>query len=134
MDERVREFYEAVSSDGALQDEFAAVMGDLALEGVSEEEARHATADAVVALAADHGYGLAVEDLLAADADVAEGALSEGELAAVAGGGKCACVIIGAAKGCGCFIYGGKSMGGMSPGGEGGLPFVNPDACYVLGV
>ena len=46
------------------------------------------------------------EDILASDASASEGELSEVELEAVSGGGSCMCVIIGAVKGCGCFIYG----------------------------
>lgn len=112
MNEKVTKFYEAVSADDALQEELASVTEGVDVEGVSEEEARQAMAEAVAAFAAEHDLDLTVEDVLAADADAtAEGELSDAELAAVAGGGDCGCVIIGAVNGCGCFIVGGVHSG-----------------------
>ncbi len=82
------------------------------VEGVSEEEARTAIAEAVAAFAAAHDLDLSAEDILAADAEATvEGELSEAELEAVAGGAKCGCVIIGMLKGCGCFLAGGSKFG-----------------------
>ena len=109
MNEKVTKFYEVVSADDALQAELVAVTEGVDLEGVSEEEARQAMAEAVVAFAAEHDFDLTVKDILAADADAAEGELSEDELSAVAGGGGasfCFCIVIGAVKGCGCFMMG----------------------------
>ena len=79
----------------------------MALEGLSEKEAREAMAEAVASFAAAHELDLAAEDILAADEKAPEGELSEAELAGVSGGGRCACVIIGAVKGCGCVVVGG---------------------------
>ena len=110
MNEKVTKFYEVVSADDALQAELVAVTEDVNLEGVSEEEARQAIAEAVAAFAAEHDLDLTVEDVLAADAEAAaEGELSEAELAAVAGGVKCGCVIIGMLKGKGCVLFGATS-------------------------
>ncbi len=110
MNEKVTKFYEVVSGDDALQAELVAVTEGVDLEGVSEEEARQAMAEAVAAFAAEHDLDLTVEDVLTADADAtAEGELSEAELEAVAGGNQgdgCGCFIIGAVKGCGCFVVG----------------------------
>ena len=109
MNEKVTKFYEAVSADDALQAELVAVTEGVDLEGLSEEEARTAMAEAVAAFAAAHDLDLTVEDVLAADAEAAEGELSEAELEAVAGGASgvgCGCFIIGAVKGCGCFVVG----------------------------
>ena len=110
MNEKVTKFYEVVSADDALQAELVAVTEGVDLEGVSEEEARQAVAEAVAALAAAHDLDLTVEDLLAADAEAAaEGELTEAELAAVAGGAKCGCFVIGMLKGKGCVFIGGTS-------------------------
>lgn len=106
MNEKMTAFYEAVSTDGALQAELVAVIEGVDLEGVEEVEARQAMADAVAAFAAAHDIELTAEDILAAEIQV-EGELSEEELANVAGG-YCFCALIGAAKGCGCFLYGGS--------------------------
>ena len=106
MNEKVSRFYEVVSADDALQAELVAVTEGVSLEGLSEKEARAAIAEAVASFAAAHDLDLTVEDLLAADV-APEGELSEAELAGVSGGGRCACVIIGAVKGCGCVVVGG---------------------------
>lgn len=106
MRENVSRVYEAVSADDALQAELAAVTEGVDIEGLSETEAREAMAEAVASFAAAHDLDLAAEDLLATDA-APEGELSDEELMAVAGGGRCACVIIGAVKGCGCVVVGG---------------------------
>ncbi len=114
MNEKVTKFYEVVSADDELQAELMAVTEGVNLEDVSEEEARAAMAEAVAAFAAAHDLDLTVADILAAD-EAPEGELSEAELDVVAGGRTktgCACVVIGAVKGCGCFIGGGgKDMG-----------------------
>ncbi len=114
MNENMKAFYEAVSEDKNLQAELTAVTEGVNLEDVSEEEARAAMAEAVAAFAAAHELDLTAEDILAAD-EAPEGELSESELDVVAGGitkTGCACVVIGAVKGCGCFIGGGgKDMG-----------------------
>ncbi len=106
MNEKVQKFYEVVSADDALQAELVTVTDGVAVEGVSEEEARAALAEAVAAFAATHDLDLTAEDILAADAEAAEGELSDAELEAVAGGAKCGCVVAGAVKGCFCFFYG----------------------------
>ena len=110
MNEKVTKFYEVVSGDDALQAELVAVTEGVDLEGVSEEEARTALAEAVAAFAAAHDLDLSAEDILAADAEAAaEGELSEAELEAVAGGAKCGCFIIGMLKGKGCVAFGASS-------------------------
>lgn len=107
MNERVKAFYEAVSADGTLQEELVTVTDDVNLEGVSEDEARMAMAEAVAAFAARHDIDLTVEDVLAADDEArAEGELSEEELETVSGGVDCGCAALGILKGCFCFIYG----------------------------
>ncbi len=107
MNEKVTRFYEVVSADDALQAELVAVTEGVNLDSLSEEEAREAMAEAVAAFAAAHELDLNAEDILAADAKAPEGELSEAELEGVSGGGRCACVIIGAVKGCGCVVVGG---------------------------
>ncbi len=106
MNEKIQQFYEVISADDALQAELVAVTEGVDIEGVSEEEARTAVAEAVAAFAAEHDFDLTAEDILAADTEVPEGELSEAELEAVAGGAKCGCVAVGAVKGCFCFFYG----------------------------
>ncbi len=106
MNEKVQKFYEVVSADDALQAELVTVTENVDVEGVSEEEARAAMAEAVVAFAAAHDLDLTTEDILAADVEASEGELSEAELEAVAGGGGCGCFVIGVVKGCVCVMYG----------------------------
>ena len=118
MNEKVTKFYEAISADDALQEELVAVTEGIDLEGVSEEEARAAIAEAIAAFAAEHDLDLTAADILAADAEAAaEGELTEAELAAVAGGAKCACFIIGALKGCGCVLGGASGKDSSQDGG-----------------
>ena len=108
MKEKVTKFYEAVSADGELQEELTSVIEGVNLEGVTEEEARTAMAEAVAAFAATHDLDLTAEDILAADIEAqGEGELSEEELDSVSGGG-CGCFIIGTSKGCACFMAGGS--------------------------
>lgn len=110
MNEKVTEFYEIVSASGELHEELATIVDGLDIEGMSEDDAREAMADAVAAFAAAHELDLTAADILAADAAGPKGELSDVELANVAGGG-CGCFIIGAAKGCGCFLAGGSNHG-----------------------
>ena len=116
MNEKVTKFYEVVSADDALQTELASVTEGVDLEGVPEEEARQAMAEAVAAFAAEHDLDLTVADILAADAEAtAEGELSEAELEVVAGGlDACVCIVIGAVKGCGCVVFGGAKESAIS--------------------
>lgn len=106
MNENMTKFYEAVSTDGKLQEELTVVTNGLRFDSVSETEARQATADAVARFAAEHDFDLTAADILDAGADVPEGELSEDELEAVSGG-SCGCFVIGAASHCGCVIIGG---------------------------
>ena len=110
MNETVNRFYEAVSADGELREELVSVTEGVTLDGVSEDVARVAMADAVAAFAATHGFDLAAEDILAADGKAPEGELSDAELETVTGGG-CGCFVIGAVKGCVCIIGGGAGKG-----------------------
>ena len=54
MNAKVTKFYEAVSADDALQEEFAQVTDSVDVTGVSEAEAREAVAMAVAAFAVAH--------------------------------------------------------------------------------
>ncbi len=110
MNENVTRFYETVSADEELQKGLQAVVDGVELDGVSEDDARAAMAEAVAAFAAEHDLELTKEDILATELEVPEGELADAELEAVAGGG-CACFIVGAAKGCGCFMVGGANSG-----------------------
>ncbi len=110
MNENVLKFYEVVSADGALQEELVAVTEGVDLDGLSEEEALQAMAEAVAEFAAAHDLDLAVADILEAQEAVTSGELSEEELAAV-GGGMTYCIIGGGGKGCGCPIAGGGKGG-----------------------
>ena len=108
MNEKLTRFYEVVSADDSLQHELVAVTESVNLAGLTEKEARAAMAGAVAAFATEHDLDLTAEDILAADeGPTVEGELSDAELEAVAGGAHCACVIIGAVKGCGCVVVGG---------------------------
>ncbi len=128
MNKKVTKFYEVLSADEALQKELNEVVSETALD--DEDTARSAMVEAIASFAAAHDLDLTADDILAADAEAAEGELSDEELAAVAGGGipydaSCGCFIIGASKGCGCFIGGkGKKFGTDNDFG---------DKCYALG-
>ena len=111
MNENMTRFYEAVSADEGLQAELAAVAEGVQIEGVPEAEAKQAVAEALAAFAAAHDFDLSAEDVLAADAELSQGELSESELAAVAGGGDCICMVGGASKGSFCLLIGaGKGL------------------------
>ncbi len=105
MDEKVKAFYETISADEALREALMAKLDAIDL-GDDEAKVRAEMAESVAEFAKEHGYDVTVEDVLV---EGPEGELSEQELAEVAGG-VCACVVIGAAKGCGCFFAGGASM------------------------
>ncbi len=109
MNENVTRFYETVSADEELQKGLQAVVDGVELDGVSEDDARAAMAEAVAAFAAEHDLELTKEDILATELEAPEGELADAELEAVAGGGGCGCFIVGAAKGCGCFMVGGAN-------------------------
>lgn len=97
MNERMTRFYEVVSADDGLRAELDEATSAVAVEGRSEDEARRAVADAVVAFAAAHDLELTIADVLEATRESeagdeanegtdVDGELSEAELASVAGG------------------------------------------------
>lgn len=82
MTDRIRELYDLVSGDLALQEELNDVVASVEF---SRDEAvmRRNMADALVGFAQAHGLDLAREDFAA---PATEGAISDEELAGVAGG------------------------------------------------
>jgi predicted ribosomally synthesized peptide with nif11-like leader len=80
--EKIKELYEKVAKDSALQAKFAEIMKESA-------EAAEATRQKLNAFAKEAGYDVTLEDMLAFFKDLAEkkeGVLSDMELDAVAGG------------------------------------------------
>ena len=109
MNENVTRFYETVSADEELQKGLQAVVDSVELDGVSEDDARAAMAEAIAAFAVEHDLELTKEDILATELEAPEGELADAELEAVAGGGGCGCFIMGVVKGCFCLITGGAN-------------------------
>ena len=118
MTENLKVFLEAVSDDRAW------------LEGLSELADKGAVVDATVAKAAELGIVLTAADF---EPPADEGELSEDELATVAGGGPCSCMIGGGGTAqdattcpysgyddyaCGCVVYGQGNTLEKSPSGD----------------
>ena len=111
--ENIKRFYDALAKDEALQDKFKALVKKY--EGQKPDEGQF---DAIyekdlLPFAKSAGYDFTLEELKGYRDAVKPGTrqLSEEELAAVAGGGPCVCVIIGygsfsSGQQCGCVGYG----------------------------
>ena len=88
MTDNMKKFLEAVSSDEALQKEFKALADSVAKEADAQKSV-------IVELAAKHGFTLTEDDFKPSEMEE----VSEDEMQAVAGGGKCACAFYGGGGG-----------------------------------
>ena len=97
--ERLKKFYEFISQDEAIRDEFVA-------------KVRADAKETMIEFAAKHGYELTAEDLDVTAEDVK---VSREELDAIAGGSECFCFAGGGGTGNGeVWEHNGKSYGSLT--------------------
>ena len=101
MSNKVQSFYEAVVKDAALREQLAALEKEVAGKGLTAAEQEAFIREKVLPVAKAAGFDLTLEELKAYQPTMGE--LSDQELSEVSGG-KCVCVIIGAAKESACIV------------------------------
>jgi predicted ribosomally synthesized peptide with nif11-like leader len=105
--ENVKKFYEALAEDKALQAKSIAIGKKYEGQKLDEAQSNLIYQEELVPLAKDAGYDFTLAELKeygAADKESGMREVSEEELAAVAGGSPCACVLIGGGN------FGGNQM------------------------
>jgi len=110
----ITRFYDALARDEALQDKFKALVKKHEGQKPDEEQVDAIYEKELLPFAKGAGYDFTLEELKEYRPDAAKPAtrkLSDEELAAVAGGAQCVCVIVGygnfsSGQQCGCVGYG----------------------------